>query len=48
MMVSRLRMTPEYGTTLLAAHVQPVLDAAAKYDILPKTFPAAEILYLPK
>jgi NitT/TauT family transport system substrate-binding protein len=47
-MVSRLRMTPEYGTTLLATHVQPVLDAAAKYEILPKTFPASEILYLPK
>jgi NitT/TauT family transport system substrate-binding protein len=47
-MVSRLRMTPEYGTTLLASHVQPVMDAAAKYEILPKTFPAAEILYLPK
>jgi NitT/TauT family transport system substrate-binding protein len=47
-MVSRLRMTPEYGTTLLPSHVQPVIDAAAKYDILPKTFPASEILYLPK
>jgi hypothetical protein len=41
-------MMPEYGTTLLPSHVQPVIDAAAKYDILPKTFPASEILYLPK
>jgi NitT/TauT family transport system substrate-binding protein len=46
-MVSRLRMTPEYGTTLMTAHVQPVIDTAAKYGILPKTFPASEILYLP-
>jgi NitT/TauT family transport system substrate-binding protein len=42
--VKGLRLQPEYGVGLEPAHVQPVIDAAAKYGILLHTFPAAEIL----
>jgi NitT/TauT family transport system substrate-binding protein len=35
----------EFGETLLASEVQPVIDAAAKYGVLPKAFPAPEFFY---
>jgi NitT/TauT family transport system substrate-binding protein len=38
--MNRTRM----GTTLDAASIQPVIDAAARYNVLPKAFPAAELL----
>jgi NitT/TauT family transport system substrate-binding protein len=33
------------GTTLDPALLQPVIDAAAKYELIPRTFPAREILW---
>jgi NitT/TauT family transport system substrate-binding protein len=33
------------GTTLNAGEVQPVIDAAAKYHLIAKPFPASELLY---
>jgi NitT/TauT family transport system substrate-binding protein len=35
----------EYGDVLLASEVQPVIDAAARYGVLPKAFPAPEFFY---
>ena len=35
----------EYGEVLLASDVQPVIDAAARYGVLPKAFPAPEFFY---
>ena len=35
----------EYAETLLVSDFQPVIDAAAKYGVLPKAFPAAEMFY---
>jgi NitT/TauT family transport system substrate-binding protein len=35
----------EYAEALLASDVQPVIDAAAKYGVLPKAFPAPELFY---
>jgi NitT/TauT family transport system substrate-binding protein len=35
----------EYAETLLASDFQPVIDAAAKYGVLPKAFPAPEFFY---
>jgi len=35
----------EYAETLLASDYQPVIDAAAKYGVLPKAFPAPELFY---
>jgi NitT/TauT family transport system substrate-binding protein len=35
----------EYAETLLASDFQPVIDAAAKYGVLPKAFPAPELFY---
>jgi NitT/TauT family transport system substrate-binding protein len=33
-----------YGEHLDRAQLQPVIDATAKYGVIPKTFPAAEIM----
>lgn len=33
-----------FGTTLNAADIQPLVDAAAKYQMIDKSFPAAEII----
>jgi NitT/TauT family transport system substrate-binding protein len=33
-----------YGTTLSAADIQPVIDVAAKYQMIDKAFPAQEII----
>lgn len=33
------------GTSLDPALVQPIIDAAAKYDMIPHAFPAREILW---
>jgi ABC-type nitrate/sulfonate/bicarbonate transport system substrate-binding protein len=33
------------GTTLDAALVQPVIDAAAKYELIARTFPARELFW---
>jgi NitT/TauT family transport system substrate-binding protein len=35
----------EYAENLLASDYQPVIDAAAKYGVLPKAFPAPELFY---
>ena len=35
----------EYAVPLLASDFQPVIDAAAKYGVLPKAFPAPEFFY---
>ncbi len=35
----------EFAETLLASDFQPVIDAAAKYGVLPKAFPAPEFFY---
>jgi NitT/TauT family transport system substrate-binding protein len=35
------------GTSLSPALVQPVIDLAAKYGLLPRRFPAQEVLYTP-
>jgi NitT/TauT family transport system substrate-binding protein len=35
----------EYAESLLASDFQPVIDAAAKYGVLPKAYPAAELFY---
>lgn len=35
----------EYGENLLASDVQPVIDAAAKYGVIPKSYPAPELFY---
>jgi NitT/TauT family transport system substrate-binding protein len=35
------------GTTLTPALVQPVIDQAAKYGMLPRAFPAQEVIYVP-
>lgn len=42
--VKGLRLQPKYGVDLKPAQVQPLIDAAVKYGILPKAFPATEIL----
>ena len=42
--IARLVMRTEYALALDPLVVQPVIDGAAKYGILPKTFPALEIL----
>jgi NitT/TauT family transport system substrate-binding protein len=42
--ISRLVMRSEYALALDPAVVQPVIDAAVKYTILAKKFPASEIL----
>jgi NitT/TauT family transport system substrate-binding protein len=50
-LVKNSKMSPEiigklarthYGEKLLASDFQPVYDAAAKFDVIPKSFPAAE------
>ena len=50
-LVKNSKMSPEiasklmrvlYGEKLLASDFQPVYDAAAKYGVIPKSFPAAE------
>jgi NitT/TauT family transport system substrate-binding protein len=33
-----------YATTLIAADIQPVIEAAAKYQMIDKTFPAQELI----
>jgi NitT/TauT family transport system substrate-binding protein len=35
----------EYAETLLASDFQPVIDAAAKYGVLAKSYPAPELFY---
>jgi len=35
----------EYADVLVASEYQPVIDIAAKYGVLPKTFPATEFFY---
>ena len=35
----------QYAEALLASDFQPVIDAAAKYGVLPKAFPAPEFFY---
>lgn len=35
----------EFADVLLASDVQPVIDAAARYGVLPKAFPAPEFFY---
>jgi NitT/TauT family transport system substrate-binding protein len=35
----------QFAETLLASDYQPVIDAAAKYGVLPKAFPAPEYFY---
>ena len=35
----------EFAENLLASDFQPVIDAAAKYGVLPKSFPAPELFY---
>jgi NitT/TauT family transport system substrate-binding protein len=35
----------EYAENLLASDFQPVIDAAAKYGVLPKAYPAPELFY---
>jgi NitT/TauT family transport system substrate-binding protein len=35
----------EYAENLLASDFQPVIDAAAKYGVLPKSYPAPELFY---
>jgi NitT/TauT family transport system substrate-binding protein len=35
----------QYAETLLVSDYQPVIDAATKYGVLPKAFPAAEFFY---
>jgi NitT/TauT family transport system substrate-binding protein len=35
----------EYAEVMLASDLQPVIDAAAKYGVLPKAFPAPELFY---
>ncbi len=35
---------PERRVTIGVADIQPVIDAAAKYKVTPKTFPAAELI----
>jgi NitT/TauT family transport system substrate-binding protein len=35
----------QYAETLLVSDYQPVIDAAAKYGALPKSFPAQELFY---
>jgi NitT/TauT family transport system substrate-binding protein len=35
----------QFAETLLVSDFQPVIDAAAKYGVLPKSFPAAELFY---
>jgi NitT/TauT family transport system substrate-binding protein len=35
----------QYADTLLVSDYQPVIDAAAKYGVLPKAFPATEFFY---
>jgi NitT/TauT family transport system substrate-binding protein len=42
--VERMRRG-DFAETLLASDFQPVIDAAAKYGVLPKSFPAAEFFY---
>lgn len=35
----------QFAANLLASDFQPVIDAAAKYGVLPKAFPAPELFY---
>ena len=35
----------QFAETLLVSDYQPVIDVAAKYGVLPKTFPASEYFY---
>jgi hypothetical protein len=42
--VKGIRLKSEYDVGLEPTHVQPVVDAAAKYSILPCAFRPAEIL----
>ncbi len=35
---------PPRGVALTPADLQPVIDAAAKYNVIPKTFPAAQMI----
>lgn len=39
-----LERWPQRGVTLSAAELQPVIDAAAKYKVLPSAIPAQEVL----
>ena len=41
------RATYDTSGMMNAAYMQPVIDAAAKYGTLSKTFPAAELIATP-
>ena len=37
---------PILGETLAPALIQPIIDAAVKYKVIPRAFPAGEIIWM--